>query len=92
MLDGSMTLLDRVFGTRASSLVENLNSRLRNYFSLRKHLGTTYLGLLRFFLKQRKFMSSDCEQLQGKSPKGVMTSETHLHWRELLGFKRFRRA
>ena len=31
---------------RASSLVENLNSRLRNYFFLRKQLGSSYLNLL----------------------------------------------
>jgi hypothetical protein len=31
---------------RSSSLVEKLNSRLRNY--LRRHLGGSYLGLLRF--------------------------------------------
>lgn len=29
---------------RASSMVENLNSRLRNYFFLRKSLGDRYLG------------------------------------------------
>ena len=34
---------------RASSLVENLNSRLRNYFFLRRHIGDDYLDLLRFF-------------------------------------------
>jgi hypothetical protein len=36
---------------RSSSLVENLNSRLRTYFTLRRHLGSAYLDLLRFFLK-----------------------------------------
>ena len=34
---------------RASSMVENLNSRLRNYFFLRKNLGDDYLNLLQFF-------------------------------------------
>ena len=77
---------------RASSLVENLNSRLRNYFTLRKHLGTSYLSLLQFFLNHRRFMSSDSEQRQGKSPREVMTGENHPHWLELLGFKRFKRA
>jgi hypothetical protein len=38
---------------RASSLVENLNSRLRNYFTLRRHLGTDYLGLLQFYFNHR---------------------------------------
>src|SRR3954465_4056902 len=31
---------------RSSSLVENLNSRLRTYFTLRRHLGGSYLDLL----------------------------------------------
>jgi hypothetical protein len=35
---------------RSSSLVENLNSRLRNYFTLRRHLGNSYLDLLQFYL------------------------------------------
>jgi len=38
---------------RASSLVENLNSRLRNYFFLRRQLGASYLHLLQFFLNHR---------------------------------------
>jgi hypothetical protein len=35
---------------RGSSLVENLDSRLRNYFTLRRHLGDSYLSVLQFFL------------------------------------------
>ncbi len=38
---------------RASSLVENFNSRLRNYFFLRRTLGNDYLDLLCFFLNHR---------------------------------------
>jgi hypothetical protein len=33
---------------RASSVVENLNGRLRTYFGLRRHLGADYFDLLRF--------------------------------------------
>lgn len=33
---------------RASSIVENLNSRLRNYFFLRRNLSDDYLSLLKF--------------------------------------------
>ena len=40
---------------RCSSMVENLNSRLRNYFTLRRQLGAKYLGLLQFFLNHRTF-------------------------------------
>ena len=77
---------------RASSLVENLNSRLRNYFCLRKQLGPDYLNLLQFFLNSRQFMRSECEERVGKSPTELMTGESHPHWLELLGFKRFQQA
>ena len=43
---------------RSSALVENLNSRLRTYFTLRRHLGGSYLELLRFFLNHRRFLRS----------------------------------
>ena len=56
---------------RSSSLVENLNSRLRSYFTLRRHLGGSYLDLLRFFLNHRRFMRSRHAERQGKSPRGV---------------------
>ncbi len=48
-------LSDRV--VRASSLVENLNSRLRTYFFLRRQLGKDYLTLLQFFLNCRSWIN-----------------------------------
>lgn len=60
---------------RASSLVENLNSRLRNYFFLRRHLGSKYLDLLQFFLNYRTFMRSECSERVGKSPTELMTGQ-----------------
>ena len=44
---------------RASSIVENINSRLRSYFFLRRHLGPDYLALLQFFLNHRRFLRSE---------------------------------
>ena len=77
---------------RASSLVENLNSRLRNYFFLRKHLNSDYLDLLRFFLNHRTFRSSRIPERVGKSPTELMTGKKHPHWLSLLGFELFQRA
>ncbi|MGI8932433.1 MAG: hypothetical protein ACR2FS_00010 [Phormidesmis sp.] len=77
---------------RASSMVENLNSRLRNYFFLRKQLGPDYLSLLQFFLNSRRFLRSECEERVGKSPTELMTRERHPHWSELLGFNRCQQA
>ncbi|MBV9749767.1 MAG: hypothetical protein JO157_13240 [Acetobacteraceae bacterium] len=71
---------------RSSSLVENLNSRLRTYFTLRRHLGGAYLDLLRFFLNHRRFLRSRHAERQGKSPRELMTGQGHAHWLTLLGF------
>jgi len=65
--------------------VENLNSRLRSYFTLRRHLGGSYLDLLRFFLNHRRFLRSRHAERQGKSPRELMTGHGHLHWLTLLG-------
>ena len=70
---------------RSSSLVENLNSRLRNYFTLRRHLGHSYLDLLQFYLNHHRFMRSRCAEREGRSPREVMTGQSHLHWLTLLG-------
>ncbi len=71
---------------RCSSMVENLNSRLRNYFTLRRQLGGEYLSLLQFFLNHRTFLRSKFPERVGKSPKQLMTGQAHPHWLTLLGF------
>ncbi len=80
-------LSDRV--VRASSLVENLNSRLRTYFFLRRQLGKDYLTLLQFFLNHRRYLRSEVPSRVGKSPAELLTGEPHAHWLELLGYTRF---
>jgi hypothetical protein len=70
---------------RSSSLVENLNSRLRNQFTLRRHPGGSYLSLLQFFLNHRCFMRSQRAERKGKSPRELMTGHDHPHWLTLLG-------
>jgi hypothetical protein len=76
---------------RASSVVENLNSRLRNYFFLRRHLGPDYLALLQFFLNHRRFPRSERPERVGKSPAQLLTGTAHPHWLEMLGYRRFSR-
>jgi hypothetical protein len=70
---------------RASSLVENVNSRLRNYFFLRRQLGPGYLELLRFFLKNRRLVRSEYAERAGKSPAELLSGQEHEHWLEMLG-------
>jgi hypothetical protein len=77
---------------RASSIVENLNSRLRSYFFLRKTLGPNYLELLQFYLNHKRYMRSSRPERKGKSPKELLTSQTHKHWLECLGYKLFKKS
>jgi hypothetical protein len=76
---------------RASSVIENLNSRLRSYFFLRRHLGPDYLALLQFFLNHRRFLRSERPERVGKSPAELLTGKAHPHWLEMLGYRRFSR-
>ena len=76
---------------RASSVIENLNSRLRAYFFLRRQLGPDYLVLLQFFLNHRRFLRSEHPERVGKSPAELLSGAAHGHWLELLGHTRFSR-
>ena len=71
---------------RASSVVENFNSRLRNYFFLRRSLGADYLHLLQFFLNHRRFLRSEHPERVNKSPAELLTGVAHPHWLDMLGF------
>ena len=74
---------------RASSVVENLNGRLRGYFFLRRQLGPEYLDVLQFFLNHRRFVRSERPERRDKSPRELLTGEDQPHWLELLGYQRF---
>jgi len=50
-----------------------------------RHLGNSYLDLLRFFLNHRRLLRSRYAERQGKSPLELMTDQGHLHWFTLLG-------
>jgi hypothetical protein len=69
--------------------VENLNSRLRTCFTPRRHLGGSYLDLLRFFLNHRRSALSRHAERQGKRPRELMTGQGHPHWLTLLGLGPF---
>jgi hypothetical protein len=71
---------------RASSLVESVNSLLRNYFFLRREIGHGYLALLQFYLNHRVLTRSDRSHRVGKTPREVLTGEKHESWLDLLGF------
>lgn len=72
---------------RSSSMVENLNSRVRVCLTNRRHLngGRAWLGLLQFVLNHRRFVRSRCAERTGRSPRELMSGQPHEHWLALLG-------
>lgn len=77
---------------RTSSMVENLHSRLKPYFILRREIGFGYLDLLRFYLNHTPFQRSAREERKGKTPTEILTGQKHPHWLEMLGYQRFKKA
>ena len=77
---------------RTSSLMENLNGRVKRYNRDRGFVTNHYLGLLRFYLNHTPFRRSARVSRKGKTPRAIMTEKSHDHWLELLGFDRFKRT
>ena len=71
---------------RSSSWVENINSRLRNYFFLRRQIGSDYLELLQFYFNHHCYQRSAVASRVGKSPTELLAGEPHPHWLSLLGY------
>lgn len=76
---------------RCSSMVENLNSRVRPYLDERKSVSQKLLGLIQFYLNHKPFMRSKHERLVNKTPAEAMTGKPHNPWLEMLGFECFHR-
>ena len=77
---------------RASSVVENLNGRLRRYFYLRREVGGDYLELLRFYLNNHRFGRSRLKERVGRSPNELLNGQEQPHWLAMLGYQPFKRA
>ena len=71
-----------VMGTkRASSLVENVNSRLRAYMNIKKCVSDSFYSLVQLHLNTKKYRRSRVKSRQGRSPVEIMTGES---WPELI--------
>jgi len=77
---------------RTSSMVENLHSRLRPYFYLRREIGFGYLDLLRFYLNHTPFERSARTERKHKTPAEILNGKPHKNWLEMLGYCRFKKA
>ncbi len=77
---------------RTSSMVENLNGRVKKHIKNRKEIDNGYLNFLRFFINHKPLIRSARAERLGKTPAEILSGKAHPHWLELLGFERFRRA
>ncbi|MES2355279.1 MAG: hypothetical protein V4568_12955, partial [Pseudomonadota bacterium] len=82
--DAVLSILEKTH--RCSSMVENLNSRVRPYLDERKFVSQKTLNLIQFYLNHKPFMRSAHKRLVNKTPAEVMTGKPHLPWLEMLGF------
>jgi hypothetical protein len=69
-------------------MVENLNSRPRGYFFLRRHLGNADLSLLQFFLNYRVVMHSRHAERFDKTPRLSLPGQATGHRLELPDVER----
>ena len=72
---------------KASSLVENLNGRIRNYINVKRVIPTQFLILLKVFFNTKKYRRSRIKERIGKSPLELLTGETHPEFLEALGYE-----
>ena len=70
---------------RCSSMVENLNSRVRPYLDERQSVSQKTLGLIQFYLNHKPFMRSKHQRLVNKTAAEAMTGKSHQPWLEMLG-------
>lgn len=66
---------------RASSLVENVNSRLRAYMNIKKHVSSNFYSLVQLHMNTKKYRRSRVKSRQGRSPVEILTGE---EWPELI--------
>ena len=69
---------------RASSIVENLNSRVRPYMNAKRFIPEGFFPLLQLYFNTKKYRRSEVPERVGKSPLELLTGE-HRDFYELLG-------
>ena len=82
--DRFQTLLDTT--KKASSLVENLNGRIRVFIEIKRIIPTKFFVLLKVFYNTRRYKRSRCKERMGKSPLELLSGTSHPDFLTLLGY------
>lgn len=69
---------------RASSLVENLNGRLRPYMNLKRMVPGKFLTLLKVYFNTKRYRRSRKAERVGKSPLELLTGQKHKDFYDIV--------
>jgi len=72
---------------KASSLVENLNGRIRKYMDVKRIVPTGFFVLMKVYFNMRQYKRSRCEERIGRSPMELLTGEPHVDFFDALGYR-----
>lgn len=71
---------------KASSLVENLNGRIRVYTEVKRVVPTRFFTLMKVYFNTRRYSGSRCRDRIGKSPLEILTGISQPNFLESLGY------
>ena len=71
---------------RASSLVENLNGRIRPFMNAKRRIHHSFFPLLQLFLNTKHYRRSRKDERCGKSPLEMLTGLPHPPFLTMLGY------
>jgi hypothetical protein len=71
---------------RASSLVENLNSRIRTYMNVKRMVPAGFFKLMKVYFNTKKSKRSRIKGIIGKSPLEILTGKAQPNFLEAINF------
>ncbi len=71
---------------RASSMVENVNGRIRTYMNLKRIVPKSFFTLMKVYFNTKKYRRSRVPQRIGKSPIELLTGKEYPEFLECVGF------
>jgi hypothetical protein len=71
---------------KASSIVENVNGRIRVYIEVKRLIPPDFFILLKVYLNTRRYPRSRCAERIGKSPLELLTKTPQPEFLDIIGF------